>query len=70
TYSYPVKKYLYIWLVDSETNELIRYEGKKNFDSLNRVLLIHSHYCECVNNAQSCGNNTEKPKDPTPNATK
>ncbi|GFQ65196.1 transcription factor collier [Trichonephila clavata] len=71
TYSYPVKKYLYVWLVDSETNELIRYEGKKNFDSLNRVLLIHSHYCErCVNNAQSCGNNTEKPKDPAPNATK
>ncbi|GFS49381.1 transcription factor collier [Nephila pilipes] len=71
TYPYPVKKYLYIWLVDSETNELIRYEGKKNYDSLNRVLLIHSHYCErCVNNAQSCGNNTEKPKDPAPNATK
>ncbi|GBM43021.1 Transcription factor collier [Araneus ventricosus] len=70
-YSYLIKKYFYVWLVDSETNELIKYEGKKNFDALNRVLLIHSHYCErCVSNAQSCGNNTEKPKDPTPNPKK
>lgn len=52
-----------ITLIDSQTEQIIRYEGIDKNPDMRRVLLTHEKMCSRCQRKKSCGNKNETPSD-------
>ncbi|XP_046846295.1 transcription factor COE4-like [Xenia sp. Carnegie-2017] len=59
------EQFLDIRLVDSNSKEIIQYEGQDKNPHMRKVLITHEVNCSRCNENKSCGNRNETPCDPT-----
>jgi len=55
---------LFIYLVDSKTEEMVRFEGSARDTQLQRVLITHMALCSRCSEGKICGNKSETPSSP------
>uniref|UniRef100_A0A7M5XAP6 IPT/TIG domain-containing protein n=1 Tax=Clytia hemisphaerica TaxID=252671 RepID=A0A7M5XAP6_9CNID len=60
---YRTEQDIYVRLVDSQSGELIKYEGQDKNPEMCRVLLTHEVMCSRCCDKKSCGNRNETPSD-------
>ncbi|XP_063691813.1 transcription factor COE1-like [Bolinopsis microptera] len=56
--------YIHVIVVDSESNEIVPFQGQDRNPSMTRVLLTHESICSRCAAKKSCGNKNDTPADP------
>ncbi|XP_057305667.1 transcription factor coe2-like isoform X1 [Hydractinia symbiolongicarpus] len=60
---YQAEQDIYVKLIDSQSGEIIKYEGQDKNPEMCRVLLTHEVMCSRCCDKKSCGNRNETPSD-------
>ncbi|KAL5261990.1 hypothetical protein ACHWQZ_G007633 [Mnemiopsis leidyi] len=59
-----VEDFIHVIVVDSDSNEIVPFQGQDRNPSMTRVLLTHESICSRCAAKKSCGNKNDTPADP------